>query len=332
MGILDSVRGRLGLGVPDDDYRDDGRKAAYGDYEDYDERGVYGADPAEGPYDDYGDTDDAPISMTAFGVDRADYYNDSNTPFVSLADVRSHRPEPTSMRSSAALHGRPQATSQIRDRIPEPRVYQRATNAYEASGLDEDALAFRDGLARSDMNSLTELQSERLRLEDTGRFGRVGGRQSSNQGSGVGVGSGVGSAARVGPVAGSSPRSFTSFTSGTSASAAAAPNRPATGGYTSGPGIISGHVRTRGRRRIEYLRPLSYAEAEQVTKRLRGGSVVVLDLTQVRPELAKRILDFSFGVASALDGQVDRHADRVYIFTAKTALTSEERASIRLEM
>jgi cell division inhibitor SepF len=276
MGILDSVRGRLGLGDRRDGYDD-------GDYQEYDDvdyqDGQYAAldDGLDNGYDaDYSDYD-APGAMTGFGVDRADYYNDNHAPLVSLSDVRSHQPQ-----AQAQAQARPRVPSRVpeqrHDRIPEPKAYRRQTNSYETAGLDEDALAFKDGLARSEVSSLQQLQQERLRLEDTGRFDKV---------------------------------------------------TPITG-YSSEPRLKNGRVRPRGTRRVDNLRPISYAEAEQVTKLLRNGSVVVLDLTQTRPELAKRILDFSFGVVSAFDGQVDRYADRVYILTAKTALTAEERASIRL--
>ncbi|MDR1184407.1 MAG: cell division protein SepF [Coriobacteriales bacterium] len=67
-----------------------------------------------------------------------------------------------------------------------------------------------------------------------------------------------------------------------------------------------------------------------MAQELRRGVIVVLDLRSTRPELAKRILDFSFGVASALEGQVDRHIDRVYMFTRGGLLTDEERASIHI--
>jgi cell division inhibitor SepF len=271
MGILDSVRGRLGFGGGRDADDD-------GNFADYDELGYSEDDPGydDSPPGDYQgdyDTDDEPGSMRSFGVDRADYYNDNHAPLVSLSDVRSHQPQVQPRVPS-------RVPEQRHDRIPEPRAYQRQTNNYEVAGLDEDALAFKDGLARSEVSSLQQLQQERLRLEDTGRFDKV------------------------------TPIST----------------------YQSEPSVRSGRVSARGKRRVENLQPVSYAEAEQVTKLLKNGSVVVLDLTRTRPELAKRILDFSFGVVSAFDGQVDRYADRVYIFTAKTALTAEERASIRLGM
>jgi cell division inhibitor SepF len=89
-------------------------------------------------------------------------------------------------------------------------------------------------------------------------------------------------------------------------------------------------ARTRVHRRIEHIRPAAYTDAEQVAQELKRGAVVVLDLRTTRPELAKRILDFSFGVTSALEGQVDRHVDRVYVFTRNGPLGDEERAAIRI--
>jgi cell division inhibitor SepF len=108
----------------------------------------------------------------------------------------------------------------------------------------------------------------------------------------------------------------------------------ATGRLGQGKGQARGfgpnQVRARVHRRIEHIRPMTYADAEQVAQELKRGAVVVLDLRATRPELAKRILDFSFGVASALEGQVDRHIDRVYVFSRNGALADEERAAIHL--
>jgi FtsZ-interacting cell division protein YlmF len=47
-------------------------------------------------------------------------------------------------------------------------------------------------------------------------------------------------------------------------------------------------------------------------------------LGQTRAELAKRILDFAFGAAAALEGAVESPANRTYIFTRDYALTTEE--------
>ncbi len=65
---------------------------------------------------------------------------------------------------------------------------------------------------------------------------------------------------------------------------------------------------------LEIVRPSSYADVEKIANAAKAGKSVVLDLKNTKPDLAKRILDFSFGVASALNGTVDKIADRVFVF------------------
>lgn len=99
--------------------------------------------------------------------------------------------------------------------------------------------------------------------------------------------------------------------------------------YASRSGV--GHVRPAGQARRTHkfreaivVNPASYAEAESVATNLRRENAVVLVLTQVRPELAKRILDFSFGAAAALGAQVESIGERIYALTRDHALTDAE--------
>lgn len=99
--------------------------------------------------------------------------------------------------------------------------------------------------------------------------------------------------------------------------------------YASRSGV--GHVRPQGQPRRTHkfreaivIRPETYAESEQVAINLRRGNAVVLVLTQTRPELAKRILDFSFGAAAALEGQVESIGERIYALTTEHGLTENE--------
>jgi len=72
------------------------------------------------------------------------------------------------------------------------------------------------------------------------------------------------------------------------------------------------------------INPSSYAEAEQVAIQLRRKNAVILVLTQTRPELAKRILDFSFGAAAVAEGQVTNIGERIYALTCDHPLTDAE--------
>jgi len=253
MGVWDNIKSRFGRGERDDhDDYDDYDDGYYDDYDDYHGNGQY--------YDD-----DVRDTSTA------------NTPLVSMADIRSQQ-----ISYSRGAGSRD-------DRIPAPVVRER--RQLGTPGLtDDDSEAFRDGLARSNQNSLVQLHSERIQLE-ANAVPEFSVPETSRR-----------------PLVGQSIASAT--------------------GYT--PRGSAGVVTPRGARQVEHLAPQSYADAERISISLRHGSAVVLDLTAVRPELAKRILDFSFGVTSAFEGQVDRYADRVYILTCNGALSEAELGQIRL--
>jgi FtsZ-interacting cell division protein YlmF len=95
------------------------------------------------------------------------------------------------------------------------------------------------------------------------------------------------------------------------------------------PTVRQGGRASQGFRQVVVVNPITYADAEQVASALKTGNAVAIVLNNPRPELAKRILDFSFGAASALNGQVDRLADRVFAITCDYALTDEERELLR---
>jgi cell division inhibitor SepF len=104
--------------------------------------------------------------------------------------------------------------------------------------------------------------------------------------------------------------------------------------YASRSGI--GHVRPAGQtrrtvrqRETIIIMPTSYAEAESVAKSLKKENAVVLVLTQTRPELAKRILDFSFGAAAMAEASVESIGERVYALTSSHKLTDVEIEQLR---
>lgn len=84
-------------------------------------------------------------------------------------------------------------------------------------------------------------------------------------------------------------------------------------------------------RQLKILAPTNYGDVESIARALKAGDVVVLDLAQTSGDLAKRVLDFSFGVASALDARVDCIADKVFIICRGEGLTLTERGSLRIQ-
>lgn len=80
----------------------------------------------------------------------------------------------------------------------------------------------------------------------------------------------------------------------------------------------------------ELISPLTYAEAEKIAIAYKSGTNVALVLKNTRPELAKRILDFSFGVVSALGGSVERVYDKVFMLSHSSGgITAAEQQQLR---
>ena len=110
----------------------------------------------------------------------------------------------------------------------------------------------------------------------------------------------------------SSLSSASSFTSSTESSSAAA-QEPATAHSTS------------TAREVTVLKPASYEDVSSVAQSVRAGHIVVLSLRQTDPALSKRVLDFSFGVASAITAQVDCIAEKTFVILQGRELTLEEK-------
>lgn len=84
-----------------------------------------------------------------------------------------------------------------------------------------------------------------------------------------------------------------------------------------------------GRRQLQVIRPASYEDAEQVTQALKRGEVAVLVLTGIDNALTHRLLDFSFGAASALGAGVECIADKTFVICCGDAFSEAERINLQ---
>jgi len=91
----------------------------------------------------------------------------------------------------------------------------------------------------------------------------------------------------------------------------------------------AGSAAHRPTRNVIVISPNSYGEVESVARSLKAGDAVILSLRNTPSQLSKRILDFSFGVASALDASVDCIADKVFAVTRSSALSDAECMKLR---
>ena len=116
----------------------------------------------------------------------------------------------------------------------------------------------------------------------------------------------------------------------TSASLAALRERIAASGTVRKPSSEPAPLPT-GPRKLTVVKPIRYGEADRIPAALKKGDAVVLVLKGVSGGLDKRILDFSFGAASALDAEVECVADKVFFIAKGEGLTDEERASLQAQ-
>ena len=80
---------------------------------------------------------------------------------------------------------------------------------------------------------------------------------------------------------------------------------------------------------LTVIKPVSYNDAERVSRIIKTGDVAVISLRGTSEALGKRILDFSFGVACALEAQVELVSAQVYAICRGAELSESEKARLR---
>ena len=86
-------------------------------------------------------------------------------------------------------------------------------------------------------------------------------------------------------------------------------------GQRGGRGYHTGGGAFEGEDRINFRRPLRFEDVEEVAELLREDLPVVINLEMAGPEDRRRIVDFLCGVTFALEGEVCRVTDGVFMFT-----------------
>ena len=75
--------------------------------------------------------------------------------------------------------------------------------------------------------------------------------------------------------------------------------------------------------------PKSFNDAQQIADKFKGTVPVILNLQSAETDLAKRLIDFSSGLTYALDGGMQRVADKVFMLTPRNVeVSAEERARL----
>jgi cell division inhibitor SepF len=80
---------------------------------------------------------------------------------------------------------------------------------------------------------------------------------------------------------------------------------------------------------VHLVVPRSFNDAQQIADKFKEAIPVILNLQGADQELSKRLIDFTSGLTYALDGGMQRVADKVFLLTPRNVqVSAEERARL----
>ena len=81
--------------------------------------------------------------------------------------------------------------------------------------------------------------------------------------------------------------------------------------------------------RVHLVVPRSFNDAQQIADKFKDATPVILNLQTTDQELSKRLIDFTSGLTYALNGGMQRVADKVFLLTPRNVeVSAEERARL----
>ena len=85
----------------------------------------------------------------------------------------------------------------------------------------------------------------------------------------------------------------------------------------------------RGDVRVHFVVPESFNDAQDVGNKFKDSIPVILNLQGIDADLSKRLIDFASGLTYALDGGMQRIADKVFLLSPRNVeVSAEERARL----
>ena len=81
--------------------------------------------------------------------------------------------------------------------------------------------------------------------------------------------------------------------------------------------------------RVHLVVPKNFNDAQAIADRFKRQTPVIVNLQAVEPDLSKRLIDFASGLTYALEGTMQRVADKVFLLTPPNVeVSAEERARV----
>lgn len=298
--MFGDIKSKLGFGSKSQDQS----------YDDQPYDDDYGYDDYADDYDDYGSDSEydryAPVTTRAAGT------SSSSMPrLVSIDDVRASTQVPSSLK---------------RDPLPPRHVTSSSGSSFGRTMVDSSLppQMTPEGTA-AEAAAVSRRRSEGLDslFEPTTEDARANSGASSSHARSTAAHARTASASGSAASASSYGSAGASDTAGSAGSDSQSTYDP----YDSYTGTSTGSYK--GRRTLTVISPMSYGEVESVSKALKAGDVAILALRNTPDDLSKRVLDFSFGVASALDASVECIGDKVFALARDGAISEVERMNLR---
>jgi len=83
--------------------------------------------------------------------------------------------------------------------------------------------------------------------------------------------------------------------------------------------------------RVHLVNPTSFNDAQEIADRFKQATPVILNLQTTDSELAKRLIDFGSGLTYALDGGMQKVAEKTFMLTPRNVEVSAEQTAQLVE-
>ena len=81
--------------------------------------------------------------------------------------------------------------------------------------------------------------------------------------------------------------------------------------------------------RVHLVVPKSFNDAQQIADKFKDSIPVILNLQSTETDLSKRLIDFASGLTYALDGGMQRIAEKMFLLTPRNVeVSAEEKARL----
>lgn len=82
--------------------------------------------------------------------------------------------------------------------------------------------------------------------------------------------------------------------------------------------------------RVHIVNPRSFNDAQRIADKFKSIVPVIINLQECDVDLAKRLIDFGSGLTYALDGGMQKVADKVFLLTpSNVSVSAEEKRRLR---